>query len=204
MPRRNGSSKQLRLRIAHEAARLMAEHGIGDFLLAKRKAAATLGVDDRGSLPRNSEIEAALRESHRLFGGDAHRDALDDMRQAALRVMRDFGEFDPRAVGGVITGAISASSAIELHLFADPAELVGLRLLEIGCDHEVAHTRLRTGRDRYDTYHAYHLEVADFTVEMTVFPRVGLRQAPLSPVDGRPMQRLSITALTELLESDEL
>ena len=50
----------LRRAVAEEAARLMSEHGIGDFLQAKRKAAERLGVDDVAALPKNTEIEAAL------------------------------------------------------------------------------------------------------------------------------------------------
>jgi hypothetical protein len=50
----------------------MAEHGIGDFLQAKRKAADRLGVHDVAVLPKNVEIEAALRERQRLFGGELH------------------------------------------------------------------------------------------------------------------------------------
>jgi len=50
----------------------MAEHGIRDFLIAKRKAAERMGVADMAAvLPRNVEIEQALAEYQRLFGGEA-------------------------------------------------------------------------------------------------------------------------------------
>ena len=53
----------LRRALAQEAARIMAEHGIRDFLVAKRKAAERFGVTDGGAvLPKNSEIEEALAE----------------------------------------------------------------------------------------------------------------------------------------------
>ena len=63
-------SNHARYSVAHEAARLMREHGIKDYLLAKRKAADRLGVTDRTSLPGNDEIIDALTEQQRLFGGD--------------------------------------------------------------------------------------------------------------------------------------
>lgn len=47
-------SDNLRNAIAQEAARLMAEHGIQDFLVAKRKAAERLQVFDRALLPKNT------------------------------------------------------------------------------------------------------------------------------------------------------
>ena len=53
-------AEDLRRALAQEAARIMAEHGIEDFLQAKRKAADRLGVNDVAVLPKNVEIEAAL------------------------------------------------------------------------------------------------------------------------------------------------
>ena len=54
-------AEDLRRALAQEAARIMAEHGIEDFLQAKRKAADRLGVNDVAVLPKNVEIEEALR-----------------------------------------------------------------------------------------------------------------------------------------------
>ena len=51
----------LRRRIAHEAARMLAEDGGMDYGFAKRKAARQLGVPDTRQLPDNREIEEALR-----------------------------------------------------------------------------------------------------------------------------------------------
>ena len=80
-------TRERRYRLAHEAARLIAESGIRDFHQAKLKAAQRLGIHDDASLPRNSEIEAALREYQRLFQGDAQLNALRQRRDAALRAL---------------------------------------------------------------------------------------------------------------------
>jgi len=40
----------------------------------------------------------------------------------------------------------------------------------------------------------------DVTVELTVFPQSGLREAPLSPVDGRPMERAIVATVRKLLD----
>jgi hypothetical protein len=74
MPKRlAGRATELRARVAEEAARIMREQGVRDFLLAKRKAADRLGVTDRHALPANQEIADALAAQQRLFGGAAHR-----------------------------------------------------------------------------------------------------------------------------------
>ena len=75
------ASSDLRLELAEEAARLMVEHGIQDFALAKRKAAERLGVRAHaGALPSNAQIHERLVERQRLFEPEAH-----DQRLAKLR-----------------------------------------------------------------------------------------------------------------------
>src|SRR6202045_3356897 len=98
-------SDNLRRALAQEAARIMAEHGVRDFLIAKRKAAERFGVTDGAALlPKNSEIESALAEYQRLFGGASPLQSLHAQRRAALSAMRYLREFEPRLVGAVLAG----------------------------------------------------------------------------------------------------
>ena len=65
MARRNRDrGENLRLQIAQEAARIIAEQGIEDYLQAKRKAAERFGACDKAVLPKNAEIEAAEFKIH--------------------------------------------------------------------------------------------------------------------------------------------
>src|ERR1700742_4143623 len=121
-------AEDLRSALAQEAARIMAEHGIEDFLQAKRKAADRLGVHDVSVLPSNVEIEAALRAHQRLFGGDAHDHSLKEQRRIALDTMRLLQEFQPRLVGSVLNGTATDYSDINLHLFSDASETVAIKL----------------------------------------------------------------------------
>ena len=128
MARRQTRNENLRLVLARESARIMAEHGIDDFLLAKRKAAERLGVSDHAALPGNQEIETALSEHLRLFTGQIHEDHLQNLRGVALDTMRDFDQFQPKLAGPVLNGTATPHSDITLHLFSDPAELVAMTL----------------------------------------------------------------------------
>src|SRR5262245_6582154 len=119
MKRHPTRGDNLRRALAQEAARIMAEHGISDFFVAKRKAAERLGVPDGGAvLPKNTEIEAALAEYQRLFGGASHAESLHAQRRAALSAMRYLREFEPRLVGSVLSGTATEHSEVQLHLFA--------------------------------------------------------------------------------------
>src|SRR6202451_4399696 len=118
----------LRRALAQEAARIMAQHGIHEFLTAKRKAAERLGVADASALPRNTEIEDALAEYQRLFDAGSHELTLTAQRRAALHAMHWLSGFEPRLVGPVLSGTATAHADIQLHVFADCAENVVLKL----------------------------------------------------------------------------
>jgi hypothetical protein len=200
MPRRNSPrSDNLRRAMAQEAARIMAEHGIHDFLTAKRKAAERFGNPDDASLPRNTEIEAALVDYQRLFAADTHGVALQQQRHAALQAMQNLAEFEPRLVGPVLAGTATPHADVQLHLFAERPEAVALQLLNRGVQHEIIERRLRLDAERVRNFPGIRFEIDSQGIEATVFPIDGIRQAPVSPVDGRPMRRADLTELEMLL-----
>ncbi len=192
--------ENLRRALAQEAARLMAEHGIRDFLVAKRKAAERLGViDGVALLPKNSEIESALAEYQRLFRGASHLEALEAQRRAALAAMRYLREFAPRLVGPVLSGTATEYTEVQLHLFAERVESVTLKLLDGGIPHELTEKRLKLNAELVRPFPGVRFEVDDQPIEATVFPTDGIRQAPMSPVDGRPMRRADAGEVEALL-----
>ena len=197
--RPNPRADLLRQAVAEEAARIMREQGVDDFLQAKRKAADRLGVTDASILPRNTEIEAALVAHQRLFAADRHEASLVALRRSALEAMRLMADFQPRLVGPVLTGTASPHSEITLHLFAEIPEAVSLKLEERGVPHEVLERRLRYERDRIVSYPALRFVAGRQTVDAVVFPLDGIRQAPSSPVDGKPMRRASAAEVEALL-----
>ena len=191
----------LRRALAQEAARIMAEHGIRDFLVAKRKAAERFGVvDGAAMLPKNREIESALAEYQRLFGGASHLEALHAQRHAALSAMRYLSEFSPRLVGPVLSGTATLHTEVQLHLFADRVESITLKLLDAGIPHEVTEKRVRFNAEQVRAFPGVRFEMEQQPIEATVFPTDGIRQAPVSPVDGRPMRRASTGEVEALLE----
>jgi len=195
-------SDHLRRALAQEAARIMAEHGIRDFLAAKRKAAERLGVaENAAALPKNTEIEDALAEYQRLFGGESHLESLHAQRRAALNAMLYLQEFEPRLVGAVLSGTATEHSEVQLHLFTDRAESVTIKLMDEGIPHEVTERRVRMNAERVLAYPGVRFELDDQPIEATVFPTDGIRQAPVSPVDGRPMKRANRLEVEALLDS---
>ena len=81
MAQRNTRERQMRERLAQEAAHILAETGSRDFFAAKRKAAEHLGAVDTRNMPSNKEIEAALMTYQRLFRADHQPQELRRLRQ---------------------------------------------------------------------------------------------------------------------------
>lgn len=197
-----GRAQELRRRIALEAARLMSEHGIRDFHLAKRKAAERLGAGEDIGLPKNSEIEDALREHQRLFQSDEQPARLRRLREVARDAMQFFVRFQPRLVGAVLEGTADRHSAVCLHLFSDAAEEVAAFLHEQGIPYEEQNRRLRTNHDAQREYPVLLFSADEVAIDLTVLPLDAIRQAPLDRAGERPMRRAALAALEELLADE--
>jgi hypothetical protein len=195
-----GRDRELRRRIAFEAARLMSEHGIRDFQLAKRKAAERFSVaDDDCAWPKNREIEEALREHQRLFQTDEQPAHLRKLREAAREAMRLLARFEPRLVGAVLDGNADRHSAVCLHLFADaPEEILGF-LHERGIPFEQRNRRLRTKPGTDQEFPVLLFTAGDVAIDLTLLPLDAIRQAPRDRVDARPLRRASLAMLENLL-----
>jgi hypothetical protein len=196
----NRTTEQRR-RIAVEAAKLIAEGGLRDYRQAKIKAAERLGIFDDVSLPKNTEIEDALREHQRLFRADQPM-TLMHLREAALEAMKFFAAFEPRLVGPVLEGTADEHSAVCLHLHDDGADRVAMFLQERGIPYEERTRRLRLERDTTADVPVFVFSAGDSAIDITVLPYDRLRQAPLDRIDEKPMRRANLAAVEELVREE--
>ncbi|MET0894199.1 MAG: hypothetical protein ABWY01_11630 [Pseudoxanthomonas sp.] len=197
-------TRERRRRLAHEAARLMAEGGFRDYHQAKLKAAERLGIHDDASLPRNREIEEALREYQRLFVGESQRQALGLRRDAAMRALDFLAGFSPRLVGPVLDGTADSNSPVLLQLHADDPDSIPRFLEEHRIPADARSRHLRLDRERSEDFPVWVFSAEGLTFDLTILPLDALRQAPLSGVDEKPMKRASLSALRQLLANEEM
>jgi hypothetical protein len=205
MPARSSRSPSrapaaLREQIAQEAARLMIEGGIEDFGLAKRKAADRFGVRSAGALPSNGEIQASLAERQRIFEPAMHDERLSALRRSAARIMEYLAPFRPRLVGSVLAGTPTVNATIELHVFSDSPEVVAGLLEKCGFVLKDTQRRYRFGGQKTAQVPGFTFTHEDCSVDVMTFPENGAREAPLSPVDQRPMRRAGRPEVLRLLQ----
>ncbi|WP_341677637.1 hypothetical protein [Niveibacterium sp. SC-1] len=143
MPQRDAPSSNLRQNIAALAARLVAEDGITDYALAKRKAARQLGITHGEAMPNNAEIEAELRAYVALYRDEEDDERLEIMRETAVSLMRLLAPWRPALTGSVLDGSATGFAEVELDLFADSAKDVEIFLLGEGIHYEHREIRHR-------------------------------------------------------------
>jgi hypothetical protein len=192
----------MRQRIAAHAARLMAEDGIDDFSLAKRKAARQLSAAAAQSLPSNEEIEAELKAYRELFLAEEHPSQLRELRLIALAAMRYFEKFEPYLAGPVLKGSAGPHSAINVQLFAANEKELELFLL----DRRIFFTiedepRARPGREHQVS--VFCLDWQDAPLRLALFESVASRSTPKAdPVTGLP-ERAGIAFVERMLDPGE-
>jgi hypothetical protein len=186
-----------------EAARLIAEGGLRDYRQAKLKAASRLGISEEVGLPKNGEIEDALREHQRLFRAHEQPQTLQRLREAALEAMRFFVRHEPRLVGAVLDGTADEHSAVCLHLHDDQVQEIALFLREHGIPYEERTRRLRLERDVSADVPVFLFSAGDNAIDVSVLPYDRLRQAPLDRIDEKPMRRANLAAVEELVRDED-
>ena len=189
--------------VAAEAARIIATEGQHNYHAAKKKAADRIGVSDRLALPSNMEIKEALYRYLDLYGGEAHRENLLALRRTAVQAMRQLAGFNPRLVGSVLDGTAGPHTRIALHLFAESSEAVVLFFREKGIPFSQEQRQIRWFNGEHRQVELVISELDGHTIESAVFEPVHLRQAPPSPIDGKPQRRAAL-AEVELILADQL
>ena len=201
-PRHLRKLRQIRLEVAAEAARIIATEGQHNYHAAKKKAAERIGVSERLALPSNIEVKEALRQYQGLYGGESHRQNLETLRTTALEAMLLLQDFSPRLVGAVLDGTADEHSRVGLHVFAESVESVVLFFLDrdVPIDQEQRQIRWHNGEHR--TIPLVVSELNGCVVELSVFAEIDLRQAPPSPIDGKPQRRAALHEV-EILVAEE-
>ena len=192
-------SRQTRQRIAHEAARIMTDDSVTNMMVAKQKAMQRLGVQDKHLLPDNIEVESALSEYQQLFRSDQQKILLSDFRQTALNAMIMLKPFSPRLTGSVLRGTATENDFVSIHVFTDTPEEIHFHLTDHKIPFEIDEHQYCFGKNcaknKMTHTPACRFFAGDIEISLSLFPYNGLRQAPLSPIDEKPMKRADTEAV---------
>jgi hypothetical protein len=205
---RKQRSDVLRQQLAREAARLMYEEGVEQYLDAKYIASKRLlgrGGDKKmryrpKDLPSNGEIQAALRTLVEFTEGDLSQQRLFAMRVIALETMKKLLDFNPKLIGSVSTGHVRYGSDIDLHVFTDNLEEIECHLDKIGWKFKTKQVTIRVNGEYKDYTHIYSERI--FPIELSVYSNEESRIRQRSSTDGKPIVRLKVKALEKLIAEE--
>ncbi len=190
----------MRAAIAAAAARIMAEGGIDNFALAKRKAARQLGATEKQALPGNEEIEAELRAYLELYQADEHPDRIRELRRIALAVMQELEAFTPYLTGPVLKGIAGPYSGIELQLFPDSGKDVEIFLLNRNIPFDSAEARRYSG-DRARSVTVLELEWEGAPVKLSLYDSRDERITLKTTQVGKVMDRAGIPEVSAMVRA---
>jgi hypothetical protein len=196
--RKNTRQTGTRARIAAAAARLMAEDGIDDFALAKRKAARQLGATDAQALPTNDEIEAELNAYRALYEPEEHAERIAELRGIALDAMCALEHFRPYLTGPVLKGTAGPYAGIELQLFPESPKDVEIYLLDRNIPYATQEGRRFSG-DRAHAVSVLTLAWRGAPLKLSVYDPRDERMALKTSQAGRVMDRAGIAEVGALL-----
>lgn len=188
----------VRARIAAAAARIMAEDGVDDFAVAKRRAARQVGAPEGQGLPGNEEVEAELRAYRALYQAGEHDERIAEMRAIALDAMRALERFKPYLTGPVLKGIAGPFADIALQLFPESAKDVEIFLLERNLPFETREARRYSG-DRAHAVSVFTLAWEGLPLRLTVFDPRDERLTFKSSQAGRAIERAGIAEVASLL-----
>ena len=176
--------QDMRRRIAHAAARWLAEDDSLDYGSAKRKAARQLGAPDSGNLPDNQQIEEALRTYQALYQADATRTLLASLRQTAIEYMEQLSAFDPHLTGSVLNGTAGPHADINLQLFTDDQKDVEFLLMRLGSPYQAGEYRSAEAGGR--VYPRFLINDPRAPIDLVVYPAAELRGMKRLQANGTP------------------
>jgi hypothetical protein len=187
-----------RERIAAAAARIMAEDGIDDFALAKRKAVRQLGLQGRLALPGNDEIEAQLHAYRALYQAEEHPVRVVALRRTALDAMRALERFRPYLTGPVLQGTAGPYAEIELQLFPESPKEVELYLLDRRIAYHT-HEVTRYSGDRARAVAVLAFDWQGTPLKLSVFDSRDERLALKTSAAGRVSERAGLAEVASMV-----
>lgn len=195
----NFKQGNLRERIAHLAARIIAEDGVDDFAYAKRKAARQAGAADTRAMPGNEEIERALAEYRQIYQQGTHAEVLDTLRRQAVEIMRELAQFNPHLTGSVLSGVAGKYADIEIQLFADSPKEVEIYLLNRNIPFRPKRSRmvLNHGDKLVPTY---ILPYDGVEVRVSVLDLGDLRRQTRKSAQSKPLDRAPLAVVEGMVE----
>ncbi|MBN1517964.1 HD domain-containing protein [Candidatus Sumerlaeota bacterium] len=196
------NNSKIRRELAHAAALLIYEGHESEYARAKRKAARQLNVPLKGptgDLPSDAEVHDALLDLARLHEGEGSANRLAQMRQAALEMMRELDEFQPRLTGSVLSGKVREGSDVNLHVYTEEHEDIGRALDALGTRWNIEHKQITRCGKPFERL-CYYFDFQGFEFELAAYEPGERNHRGRSSITGKTIECATTRELERLME----
>jgi predicted nucleotidyltransferase len=194
--------RDLRRKIAREAATLLYFGVEKEYKQAKLKAAKTFGLH---FLPANLEVALELDKIAEENEGPPRKERLIQMRQEALKTMKILEAYSPLLIGSVWRGTIRQGSDIDIVLYHDlPGEIEDLLKAN---GFKISKTEWVTVTKRGKAESSFHIYMEDSgkqRIEIVVRGSEEAGRKRKCEVFGDEIKGLNIQQLEKLLKENPL
>ncbi len=188
-----------RQKITYESARIMAQEGVRDFQRAKEKACVRLGVKSTRNLPTNAEVEQELELQLQLFCKERTQKLQHEYVVTALQIMEQISAFSPMLVGAALSGNITLSRPVEIHVFPEVEDAVCEALDELGLNYQLVDKRIALPKGQYAFVPTAKFMKRDIEVDVVIISNKKL-MTTLSPVDRKVVKRASLKKVRRMVK----
>ena len=161
----------MKVSVANLAAQMIMEEGIKDYLYAKKKAAKSLGLNEKASLPTNSQIDKAIDDFNKIFNPNIDIEFLQQFKTHALEIMDIFKNFKPHLMNQLSEGILPKFPEIKINLFADNLKDVEYVLLnsELSYDFKEVKMNNKVGKNSIKFIPTIYLDNLSIPAEIKVY-----------------------------------
>ncbi|RLI10058.1 hypothetical protein DRO33_05975 [Candidatus Bathyarchaeota archaeon] len=194
--------RELRRKVAREAAWLLYTGQAHEYKMAKEMAAEALGAR---VLPSNLEVALELDRLADELEGPERAERLILMRKEALEVMKALRPFWPKLIGSVWRGMAHRGSDIDIEVFCDEPGEVEKALRKAG--YRVIRSEVvekQEGDRLIAYYHIYLAMPSGHEVEVVVRPAEERYKERKCEIFGDALRGLNIEELEEVLREEPL
>jgi len=195
-------NRNLRAKVAREAALLLYQGLEKEYKTAKEKAAETLGIR---ILPSNLEIAMELDELADELEGSERKEAVVRHRRTALKLMVLLEEFHPKLIGSVWRGTAYKKSDIDILTFTHGPQAVVDKLQESGFKNFRTEWRKKLKNNRVKNFFHIYLSLPEgYEAEIIVRRQEDLNLKEKCDIYSDVISGLTAIQLKEVLDKDPL
>lgn len=180
------------MQISELAAQIIETEGVKDFLLAKKKAASRLGINNSSHLPANHEIQQALIDYQRLFYGEAEKQILKNNAQKCLNALNLLEKFTPYLTGAYAGKHPRTESDIQIILYLDQHEQIVSCLSSHKIPWQLKDVNMKLPQRQVEEYPCYQFYADNTLIKIICLPEHEIHTRYIDPITDEKIIKLDI------------